>query len=68
MLPNRKRVGGGWQPSVPLILAAWYDTPAISKMLRVAEHIEWAANHGVLDDVSRFLRELGEQDWHHVGD
>lgn len=48
MLPDRKRAGSGWQPSVPLILAAWHDTPAILKMARLAEHIEWAAAHGAL--------------------
>jgi hypothetical protein len=25
MLPNRARVGAGWQPPPPLILAAWHD-------------------------------------------
>ena len=42
MLPGRSRVGVGWQPAPPLILAAWHDTPAMLKMLRLAEHIEWA--------------------------
>lgn len=28
LLPNRKRVGSGWEPALPLILAAWHDTPA----------------------------------------
>ena len=68
MLPNRKRVGAGWQPAPPLILAAWYDTPAMLKMLRLTEHIEWAAQHGALDSVARFLRELNEEDWFHIGD
>lgn len=43
LLPDRTRVGGGWQPPVPLILAAWNDTPGMLKMLRLAERIEWAA-------------------------
>jgi hypothetical protein len=43
MLPERTRFGAGWQPPPPLILAAWHDTPAMLKMLRLAEHIEWAA-------------------------
>ena len=68
MLPNRAQVGAGWQPPVPLILAAWYDTPPISKMLRLAEHIEWAAKHDALDSVGRFLRELREEDWCHTGE
>jgi len=68
MLPNRKRVGPGWQPAPPLILAAWHDTPAMLKMLRLTEHIEWAAQHGALDSTARFLRELREEYWFHIGD
>ena len=64
MLPNRNRIGFGWSPSLPLILAAW-DTPAERKMVRLVEHIEWAAKHGALETVSGFLRELREEDWHH---
>jgi hypothetical protein len=68
MLPNRNRVGNSWQSSPPLILAAWHDTPSIQKMFRLAEHIEWAAQHGALGSVARFLRELREEDWRHVGE
>ncbi|MGD0420640.1 MAG: hypothetical protein ABSA68_13855 [Xanthobacteraceae bacterium] len=68
MLPNRKSVGTGWQPSLPLILAAWHDTPARLKMLRLAEHIEWAAQNGALEAVARFLRGLREENWFHIGD
>ncbi len=68
MLPGRTRVGAGWQPPPPLILAAWHDTPAMLKMLRLTEHIEWAAKHNSLDLVGNFLRELGEEDWFHIGD
>jgi hypothetical protein len=53
MLPDRTRDGG--------------DTPALPKMLRLTEHIEWAAQHGALDAVSGFLRELREEDWFHIG-
>jgi hypothetical protein len=64
---KKKRKGGG-DPSVPLIIAAWWDTPALPKMMRLREHIEWASNHGCLDVVYRFLTELPESDWHHVGE
>lgn len=30
---------------VPLILAAWHDTPGLMKSLRWKETIEWAKNH-----------------------
>jgi hypothetical protein len=68
LLPDRKRAGGGWEPSLPLILAAWYEAPALSKMLRLTEHIEWSASHGKLEEVDLFLRELCEEDWHHIGE
>ena len=68
LLPNRKRVGGGWEPALPLILAAWHETPAMLKMLRVAEHIEWAAEHGALETVATFLRGLREDEWFHSGE
>jgi hypothetical protein len=64
MLPGRSRVGVGWQPAPPLILAS-HDTPAMLKMLRLAEHIEWAAKHDSLEAIGKFLR---EDDWHHIGD
>jgi hypothetical protein len=37
-------------------------------MLRVGEHIEWAASHGCLPAVAAFLKQLEEQDWHHLTD
>jgi hypothetical protein len=68
LLPDRKRKGAGWEPSLPLILAAWWDTPAMSKTLRLREHIEWAAAHGVIEQVHAFLRSLPEEEWHHPGE
>ena len=68
ILPNRERNGGGWKPSLPLILAAWHETPAILKMARLSEHIEWAAQHGALEPIAVFLRGLREEDWHHVNE
>jgi len=68
LLPDRKRVGGGWEPALPLILAAWHDTSYLMKILRLAEHIEWAAEHGALETVAVFLRDLREEDWFHLGD
>jgi hypothetical protein len=38
------------------------------KMLRLAEHIQWAARHGALDTISRFLRGMREEDWFHIGE
>jgi hypothetical protein len=68
MLPNRTREGASWKPAPPLILAAWHDTPAMLKMLRLKEHIDWADQHGVLDEVDKFLRSLPESEWAHLGE
>jgi hypothetical protein len=68
ILPEKKRKGAGWEPPLPLILAAWSDTPAIAKIVRLREHIEWAAAHGALEQVLAFLNSLQEEDWHHFGD
>lgn len=58
MLPDRRRVGGGWEPPPPLILAAWHAASGLDKRLRLAEHIEWAEKRGCLDAVSDYLRSL----------
>ncbi len=68
MLPKKQRKGTGWEPSLPLILAAWWDTSALSKILRLREHIEWAAQHGCLHDVYSFLCDLPEDQWYHFGE
>jgi hypothetical protein len=68
MLPAKKQTGAGWEPAAPLILAAWHDTPALSKMLRLEAHIRWADKYGALKDVARYLSELDEEDWFHIGD
>ncbi len=68
MLPETRRVGNGWEPASPLILAAWSHTTASMKMLRMREHIEWAAEHGCLLEVHTFLSRLPESDWHHSSD
>jgi len=65
-LPNRQRVGGRWDPALPLILAAWNDTAAISKMLILEEHIGWAIEHSALEAVGVFIRYLEETDWLHL--
>lgn len=67
-LPDRNRVGGGWQPPLPLILAAWDHTTGLEKILRLRQHIEYAAEHGVLDTVDQYLRNLPPDQWHMVGD
>lgn len=68
MLPNTRRVGNGWEPPLPLILGAWWDTPDLSKAMRFREHLEWANQNGVIDSVFAFLLALPEGEWHHAGE
>jgi hypothetical protein len=68
ILLGRRRVGVGWEPPAPLILAAWDHTSNLEKMLRLTEHIEWADKHGNLAEVVTFLRNLSEADWHHLNE
>jgi hypothetical protein len=69
MLANRQqKLSGGWEPSAPLILAAWHCTMPIEKHLRFKEHIQWAADHNQLEEVGAFLRSLPEDRWVHFGE
>lgn len=68
MLPNRRQVDGRWQPSPPLILAAWHFSSDGEKMRRLDEHLEWAERHGAIDAVADYLHNLDEGDWHHPSD
>jgi hypothetical protein len=60
MLPDRRQSGAAWEPAFPLILAEWHDAPAMLKMVRLAEHIQWAEKHNALPEVAAFLRGLRE--------
>jgi hypothetical protein len=68
MLPDRRQAGDGWEPAFPLILAEWHDAPTMLKMVRLAEHIEWAEKHNALPEVAAFLRGLQEDEWHHLSE
>lgn len=67
MLPDSKQKdNGGWEPPLPLILAAWHDTTVSEKRDRLKLHIEYAAKKGILDKVDIFLRKLTPDQWHVV--
>ena len=68
MLPGRQRRGSTWEPAPPLIRGEWWSAPSFAKMERLAEHINYAAVHGVLGEVDRFLRGLPEAEWAHVSE
>lgn len=56
MLPDKRQHGARWEPSLPLILAAWWDPPGASKQERLESHLRWTAEHNALDEVANFLR------------
>ena len=69
MLKNtRQKASGGWEPPLPLILAAWQHSMPIEKQLRFQEHIRWAEAQGQLAEVGAFLRSLPEDHWCHFGE
>jgi hypothetical protein len=65
---KKQKPSGGWEPPLPLILAAWHETMPIEKQLRFKEHIQWAADHNQLDEVGQYLRALSEEQWFHFGE
>jgi hypothetical protein len=46
------------KPPTPLILAAWYDTTGLSKLLRWKKTIEWAEKH----NCQHLILELNEDE------
>jgi hypothetical protein len=63
MLPAKERIGGGWKPPLPLILAAWWDTTPLDKRRRLQQHLAYAKENGVLPQVATFLKSLPEDRW-----
>lgn len=69
MLADKRRSpSGGWEPPLPLILAAWDCTMPIEKQLRFKEHIQWACEHGQANQIGNWLRSLREDEWFHFGE
>ena len=67
-LPNLKRAGNSWEPSPPLILAAWHYASDEDKRNCLAGHIQWADKEGVLERVALFIRNLKKSEWVHSGE
>jgi hypothetical protein len=53
-------------PLPPLILAGW-SLPAVEKIVRLEHQIEWSEKNEALEEASKFLRGLPEEDWFHFG-
>ena len=63
MLPERKQIGAGWNPPLPLILAAWSAASDAQKRERFAAHLQWADEHGATNEIIAFLESLSPEDW-----
>jgi len=69
LLRNKQQMkSGGWEPSPPLILAAWHHAMPVEKRLRFRDHIEWAHQEGQIEEIGEFLRSLSESQWCHLGE
>jgi hypothetical protein len=64
MLPQRTAT----QPTPPLLGVSWNATPSLSKRMCLREHLAWAEAKGALPELVAFLKDLPEEDWHHMGD
>jgi len=53
LIEKRRLPSGGWEPALPLILAAWHVATPIQKQLRFNEHVLWADDHGQVVEVGR---------------
>lgn len=62
--------GSGYMDLQPPPVDQWIWTKVsdLQKRLYFREHLEWAERHGKLEEVARFLDELSEPDWVHMGD
>jgi len=59
---------GGWDPPLPLIFSAWYNTLPLEENTRFMEQVRWAAEHDLLENISSYLRSLSEDQWLHFGE
>lgn len=66
MLQNtRQSASGGWEPPLPLILAAWHRSTRTEKLERFKEHLRWAEAQGQLEQIGAYLSSLPENQWCH---
>jgi hypothetical protein len=58
----------GARPPPPLVGAAWAATPPLSKRMCLRDQVEWADAHGCLDAIYALLKDVPEDQWHHMGE
>jgi hypothetical protein len=64
LLPERRRGGVGWEPPLPLILAAWWGASDGEKRNRFHSHLRWASEHGAIESVATLISNMEPDDWH----
>jgi hypothetical protein len=60
LLPERRRVGVGWEPP----LEAWWQTSDSDKRDRFHLHHRWASERGALDAATNLIPNMKPEDWH----
>jgi hypothetical protein len=64
-------LGGGKHADLappPVERSIWTKLSDLQKRLRLRQQIEWAERHGKLEVVGKFIENLAEGDWLHMGD
>jgi hypothetical protein len=64
-------LGGGRHADLappPVERSIWTKLSDLQKRLRLRQQIEWAERHGKLEVVGKFIENLAEGDWLHMGD
>jgi hypothetical protein len=64
LLPNRRRRGTGWDPPIPLILAAWNHASDLEKRERFHLHLKWADTHGALPEIANLILSFTDDEWY----
>ena len=59
---------GAHLPPPPLSGDSWQRTPPLAKRMAFRAHVEWAEEQQCLTQLLRFLRQLAEGEWQHMGD
>ena len=66
MLAGKSQASNGnWTPALPLILAGWNCSDDREKRARFMEHLDWAIDHGQINEVKVFLNKLEDNDWYY---
>jgi hypothetical protein len=58
---------GRGTPPPPMAGLEGSTTPPLVKRIRVRDQVEWAAEHGLLEQVAQFFTSLPEDQWVHMG-